>query len=87
MALKKLFQIVGRYQRPRTNFECRKFAVSYSLVEKAATESSCFAGIFNAVAELIGSLHVTKSFTVVRLDCRVSRWMMEQCQFVVKTAI
>jgi len=76
VTLEKFFKVVGRYQRPRSNFEYWKFTVSYSLVEKAATESSCFAGIFNAVAELVGSLHVTKSCSVVRLDCRENRWIL-----------
>jgi len=49
MALKKLFQIVGRYQRPRSNFEYWKFTVSNLLVEKAATEPCCDTRIFYTV--------------------------------------
>jgi len=87
VTLEKFFKVVGRYQRPRSNFEYWKFTVSYSLVEKAATESSCFAGIFNAVAELVGSLHVTKSCSVVRLDCRENRWILALREYKIASVI
>jgi hypothetical protein len=81
MALEKFFQIVGRYQRSRSNFEYWKFAVSNLLIKKAAAESCCYTRVFYAVRETFICLHGTLSFSVVRLDCREYRWILALREF------